>query len=64
MINPCDRCHAARFCTRRCYTWKDYHRSKKKERTEECQETEQKDSLYFWMVSKILPELRSKDGGR
>lgn len=29
MKNPCDRCHAARFCTRRCYAWKDYNRSRK-----------------------------------
>ncbi len=24
--NPCDRCHAARFCTRRCYAYKDWQK--------------------------------------
>ena len=27
--NPCNKCRAARFCTRRCYAWKDYNRSRK-----------------------------------
>ena len=35
---PCDRCHAARFCTRRCYAFKDWAKQHRGEQNKQSTE--------------------------